>query len=633
MTFSAPLRSGSLLFEIAGGRASGKQFPPPLLPSPSRMRSRVRLHHVVLLCAPLAACAARQPAETTSAPSPSSTTADAAAPAELPLKLAPRPTEAAITAADLMTRLYVYADDSMLGREAGAIGGVKATDYIAAEARRIGLEPAGESGTYFQIVPMAPRSLDTAATSLAIAGGSSAPAPLTLWADYVPVGGGPLGDFASARRLDGVQVVYGGRLGDASPAISPAQAAGKLVLLAPPPAGTAGAPGWQFWTRLDLSRWKGAAGVAVATLDASPPGLVGFLQSPHTGLQQRSDTAASTPAGLIVTSAVANRLLGAPLESAKPGALGRTLRGAVRFVFAPTPTPARNVVAILRGSDPVLRNEYVAIGAHNDHVGVAKRAVDHDSLRAFSAVMRPEGAESEVTAPPTPDQRARIAAILDSLRRIHPVARMDSVFNGADDDGSGTVSVLEIAQAMAAAPTKPRRSILFVWHTAEEKGLFGARHFTESPTVPRDSIVAQLNIDMIGRGKASDVPNGGPSYLQLIGSRRLSTELGDLVEAVNTRSNLGFAFDYQYDADGHPANYYCRSDHYEYARFGIPIVFFSTGGHQDYHMLTDEPQYIDYPHMARVATLVRDIALDVANLDHHVVVDKPKPDPYGSCQQ
>ena len=94
-----------------------------------------------------------------------------------------------------------------------------------------------------------------------------------------------------------------------------------------------------------------------------------------------------------------------------------------------------------------------------------------------------------------------------------------------------------------------------------------------------------------------------------------------------------FHFDYQYDANGHPQQYYCRSDHYEYARYGIPIVFFSTGGHRDYHQVTDEPQYIDYDQLARVATLVRDVAVRVANLDHRVVVDKRKPDPHGQCVQ
>jgi Zn-dependent M28 family amino/carboxypeptidase len=151
--------------------------------------------------------------------------------------------------------------------------------------------------------------------------------------------------------------------------------------------------------------------------------------------------------------------------------------------------------------------------------------------------------------------------------------------------------------------------------------------------VPRDSIVAQLNMDMIGRGGAFDFVGGGPTYLQLVGSRRLSTELGDIVEAVNKSEPTPLSFDYAFDANGHPERIYCRSDHYEYARYGIPITFFTTGLHMDYHQLTDEPQYIDYEHMRRVAQLVHDVALRVGNLDHRVVVDKPKPAPRGACVQ
>ena len=149
-------------------------------------------------------------------------------------------------------------------------------------------------------------------------------------------------------------------------------------------------------------------------------------------------------------------------------------------------------------------------------------------------------------------------------------------------------------------------------------------------------------MDMVGRGAASDVTgmskdgqvlHGGPDYLQLVGSRRLSTELGNLVEQVNKDDKSGFVFDYAMDANGHPMNIYCRSDHYEYARYGIPIVFFTTGGHSDYHQVTDEPEYIDYPHMARVDNLVYDVAMKVADLDHRIVVDQPKPDPHGACRQ
>jgi hypothetical protein len=308
-----------------------------------------------------------------------------------------------------------------------------------------------------------------------------------------------------------------------------------------------------------------------------------------------------------------------------------SVQGTIAFRDVPAPFPARNVVAILPGSDAALRGQYVAVGAHNDHVGMQAGAEDHDSLRAWNSVMRTRGAETSPGVP-TAAETDTINRLIDSLRKLRP-RRADSVFNGADDDGSGSVSVLEIARALAASPERPRRSILFVWHTAEELGLLGSDWFTRHPTVPRDSIVAQLNIDMIGRGRATDLPQAGPDYVQLIGSRRLSTELGDLVERVNTDDQHHLAFDYTWDANGHPENSYCRSDHYMYARFGIPITFFTTGGHRDYHQLTDEVQYIDFEKMARVASLVEDVALHVANLDHRLVVDKPKPDPEGTCKQ
>ncbi|MEO5588159.1 MAG: M28 family peptidase [Gemmatimonadaceae bacterium] len=371
-------------------------------------------------------------------------------------------TVAAISAADLRSRLFRYADDSMMGREAGTIGNFKATAWIAAEAARIGLEPAGDSGTFFQNIE------------------------------------------------------------------------------------------------------------------------------------------ANTP----------------------------------RFTTTAHPEYARNVVAILRGSDPVLRDEYVAIGAHNDHIGIRQTAVDHDSLRAYNLELARLGAPiwDRTFRERRDSLKSVIRVNVDSLRRLRPVRR-DSISNGADDDGSGTVTVLEIAEALAAMPMKPRRSMIFVWHTAEEKGLLGAKWFTDHPTVPRERIVAQLNMDMVGRGSATDLIGGGPDYLQLVGSRRVSSELGDIVEAVNAARPQPFRFDYKYDANGHPERIYCRSDHYMYARYGIPIAFFTTGLHADYHQVTDEPQYIDYDHMMRVGDFVRDVALKVANLDHRVKVDKPAGDPAAACVQ
>ncbi len=147
---------------------------------------------------------------------------------------------------------------------------------------------------------------------------------------------------------------------------------------------------------------------------------------------------------------------------------------------------------------------------------------------------------------------------------------------------------------------------------------------------------------MVGRGSADDETgrtkdgtplHGGPAYLQLVGSRRLSTELGDLIERVNIEGHHDLTLDYAIDADGHPSNIYCRSDHYEYARYGIPITFFTTGLHSDYHQVTDEAEYIDYEHMARVADFVEDVAVRVADLDHRIVVDHAKPDPAAPCRQ
>ena len=149
----------------------------------------------------------------------------------------------------------------------------------------------------------------------------------------------------------------------------------------------------------------------------------------------------------------------------------------------------------------------------------------------------------------------------------------------------------------------------------------------------RDSIVAYLNMDLFGRGGAADVEGRGPTYLQVVGSRRLSTELGDVVEAVNREQARPLVLDYSWDAPGHRSQKYCRSDHVSYARYGIPVVAFSTGYHIDYHQVTDEPQYIDYDHLERNARFVRDVVRRLADLDSRVAVDKPKPDPKAPCVQ
>lgn len=375
------------------------------------------------------------------------------------ISASPSGTTAEITARDLRLRLTAFADDSMMGREAGTIWNAKATDWVADQFRRYGLQAAGENNTYFQTVP-----------------------------DIRP-------SDATTARAD-----------------------------------------------------------------------------------------------------------------------------------------ARNVIAIVRGSDRALGNEYVAITAHNDHIGFTHHPLDHDSVRATNIVTRPLGADSPSRLP-TADEAVRIHAMIDSLHKLHG-ARLDSIRNGADDDGSGTVALIELAEAFAKSGVKPRRSILFVSHTAEEKGLRGSAWYTDHSTVPMDSIVAEIDVDMIGRGAATDIAAGGPTYLEVVGLRRLSTEFGDWFEAVNVRERLPFIFNYEYDAPGHPQQYYCRADHYSYARYGVPSVSLSRGSHMDYHQLTDEPQYIDYPDYARLTQLVFDAALFVANADHRPALSVTKPsDPHVPCRQ
>lgn len=540
------------------------------------------------------------------------------APRELPLKHAPQPTSAEITPADLMTRLYIFSDDSMQGRRVGTEGHRRSTAYIEREVRRLGLVPAGDSGGYFQNLPVLERTL-AAGQTLSAGGATFKP-----WVDFLPRDNGP-----SVRQLSDVPVVFGGVWGDTATMISPAGAAGRFIVIAVPD-GPDGKPQWQVNRPLLTRYYSDAAGIAIASLDAMDSRTREVLTEPAVTLQSPDDRLPPLPVFLYITRSMSEALLGGPTRSLTRGkASGKTVSGSLRFTDSPA--PARNVVAILPGSDPTLKGEYIAIGAHNDHIGFNHEPVDHDSIRAFNTVVRP-GGEDDAPRAPSASEMTRIKTILDSLRRIHP-PRLDSIYNGADDDGSGTVAVLEIAESLVNAPVKPKRSILFIWHAGEEEGLWGSEYFTDHPTVPRDSIVAELNIDMIGRGRADDIKGGGPGYVQLIGSRRLSTELGDLVETVGKTEPRSYKFDYQYDANGHPQQYYCRSDHYEYARYGIPIVFFSTGGHRDYHQVTDEAQYIDYDQLARIATLVRDVAIRAATLDHRLVVDKKKPDPHGQCVQ
>ncbi|WKW11669.1 M20/M25/M40 family metallo-hydrolase [Pseudogemmatithrix spongiicola] len=526
----------------------------------------------------------------------------------LPMKLAPRPTTGPITVADLMTRLYRVADDSMGGRPTGSEGHVKVTQYIADELRRLGLRPAGDNGTYFQDIGMERRGFS--ATSAVSVGSRS----FQIGDDFVPI----LARGGRARASTAADIVIGGTHGDSTTWISAEAARGKLVVMRPNP------------RRLQLDQRFMAFGPGSRFADAAAVVLPVLPQLAAPARRQLAQPSLVMGGGARMGAEVPPTLLASPeMAQALMGAAGQSATLALRFEV--TPAPGRNVIAVLSGRDPALRGQYVALGAHTDHDPLVPYGVDHDSLRAFNLArerMLRELGERRAT----PQQLANIRVDVVAARGGRP-ARTDSIKNGADDDGSGTVTLLELAEAFATAPQKPRRSLLFVFHVAEEIGLLGADYFTEHPTVPLDSVVAQLNMDMVGRGGVDDIAGGGPGYLQLVGSRRLSRELGDLVEEVNRRQPQPFTFDYGFDADGHPERIYCRSDHAMYARYGVPVTFFHTGLHHDYHQVTDEPQYIDYEKMARIATLIHDVTLELGNRAERPKLDGPKPDPNAACKQ
>ncbi len=563
-----------------------------------------------------------------------------------PPRMAPAPTTAAITPRDLQIRLYQFSDDSMLGRQVGRVGNAKGTAYIASEVKRLGLVPAGDNGTYFQVLPFHVKEF-TNHSRLAVDGN-----PLTWMKDWVAVPGARAPRAITAPGGGPAQVVFGGVAGDTTQQISAAMAAGKFIVLLPDPnaggggrgrgarGGGGGAAGGRGAAPAP-SRFADAVAVATIDLDALNPAARAAINVPTVASQTaaqggrgggrggrggdaapvdslallKQQLAAMTPQATIrnTRDAAARLFHRTSIDGLAPGAMGGTVAASLDFVELPSDW-ARNVVAIIPGSDPVLKNEYVAIGAHNDHIGTAA-PVDHDSLKAFNDA-RNKMLIANNMLQLSAEQLSTIHVNMDSVRKLFPKARLDSINNGADDDGSGSMGVLEIAEAIQSMKVKPKRSVLFVWHTGEEAGLVGSNFFTHNPTVPMDSVVAQINIDMIGRGRAEDLPGGGPDYLGVVGSFFDSKDLGETVAAVNKKQSKPLDLDYRYDTtltwSGYN-NIYGRSDHYNYALQGVPIAFFFTGLHGDYHQRTDEAEFIDYPHYARIANYIRDIMVDVAN--------------------
>lgn len=509
---------------------------------------------------------------------------------------APPPGVEMLTEPQLRDYLTFVAADELAGRDTPSTGLDVAARFLATLLSRWGYEPAGGEPSFFQTIALTRRTLDREQTSLRIGDRR-----LTLGDHYLP-------STAASGSASGRMVYVGHGYVVTSKDIDPyadVEVGGAVVLMHPGlPAGVStddlrGPEGEDWQDGPTAAATRGA--VAILYL-ADFQRLANWPES-HAAITRRGvvsvDAFEEDKAGTTVPSATLSPasyraiFTGEALSAqdihrhlaartaGRPFALTATKQATLTIRTTAVRETTQNVVAVLRGSDPVLREEYVALGAHYDHVGV--RADEGPG---------------------------------------------DRIYNGADDDGSGTVGLLGIAEAFAKAPRRPKRSILFVWHAGEEKGLWGARYFTRRPTVPLDRIVTQLNVDMIGRSRAEGDTNPanakltGPDAVYVIGSRLMSTELGELVDEVNERY-LGLTYDYHYAAPDHPERFFYRSDHYHYATRGIPVAFFFTGVHEDYHGLGDEIDKIDFRKMTRIARTIYATAWALAEVPTRPVVDKP----------
>ena len=582
-------------------------------------------------------------------------------PDEGPMTWAPRPTEAAITANDLRTRLYQIADDSMRGRRTGEPGNAKVTTYIAREFERLGLRPAGDGGSWFQSLPYGTFGIDAASAGLTLGRGSA-----RLAADWIPVAPNTANGVAARASLRDATVAFAGSTADTA-ALDPARFRGRVAVFISPATGAGGgmAPA-SFVSCADVPNKFGADAViafeaaqraaprpAAPARPAGPPpspyrralaaGAVGVLVVGLDAMTPAARTAAVAGAGMMrpasipgadatlaaatITRTAAEGLFGRSLAGLALGTTGGRVTGDWTYAWRPAPEAnARNVIAMLPGSDPTLAAEYVLVGAHNDHVGANTAPVDHDSLRAVNTVTRRQGANDPACIP-TALQQQRIDSLLAAARRIRP-ARLDSIFNGADDDGSGTAVLLEIAERFASE--RPARSVLFISHQGEEAGLLGSRWFVDHPTIDLTKVVAAHNMDMLGKGRADQVKFGGPNSVQMLGARRLSREFGDMIDSVNANSPEPMAIDRSWDVTANPLNRFCRSDQVSYVAKNIPVTYFSLGYAQDYHQVTDEPQYIEYEHSARLGRFIHDVMLAIATRPNRPAIAGADPS-YPSC--
>jgi hypothetical protein len=514
------------------------------------------------------------------------------------------PFGSSITVEQLREHMFTLASDSMLGRGTGQPGVDMAAEYLAARHQAIGMTPIGDNGTYFQNFDLIARvndhirldhftiaGTDTQLVSTSrfernradgffpLLGGE-----LPLQGEVVFAGFGVRDELRGVDHLDGDLagkwiLIYGEipHVADGDTLVDPAisnrmrlnqllfreRAAGVLVIghmndedYERDANTVASIFGFPVGFQLEYMQTGRGAPLQTAILSLSPQMAAGLLGIDAADLPSHYNGLVSGISGF------------------RPAGTSHYIRTSGNSQISTV--PSKNVISLLEGCDPFLKDEVVIISAHYDHEGLT-----------------------------TPD------------------ATGDFIYNGADDNGSGTVATLAIAEALAMARDNgacPARSVMFLHVTAEEKGLLGSRYYSDHPVFPIENTVANINIDMIGRIDNNYQDENFGDYLYIIGAEIISSRLDSLLQVANTRSE-NLKLDMRYNDLDDPNQFYRRSDHWNFGRLGIPFAFFFTGVHDDYHRPSDTPDKIEFEHFTRRTRVAYATIVEIANSPHRPVVD------------
>jgi Zn-dependent M28 family amino/carboxypeptidase len=509
----------------------------------------------VILSAALALAACAAPAYAPPGPVPAGAVGSA------PLSRAAA--AATITAEDMEARIAFLASDAMRGRDTPSRELEIAAEYLVLQYRMIGALPAGEDGGYWQRWPFPLRRLHVDAAALEFHGGGLTLRP-ELGRDFFSAGG-------TTATLSNLGMVWAGHGSDAT--LAPGTLRDRVAIVALPGAMTRD---WRLerTRQLNAAQRSGAAAIVYvldpawdadsiarhgASSRAATRTMGGGVGHPQLLLTYASARAIFAAAGLSLDdlwreSAAAGQPVSLPGVTASIGLPLESLDRAT----------APNVLAMIPGSDPALRDEYVVLSAHLDHVGVGQQV------------------------------------------------NGDSIYNGADDNASGTAALLEVAEAFARLGVRPRRTVVFLHVSGEEKGLLGSRWYSEHPTLPLERTVANINVDMIGRNSPDSVVVIGKTYSSL-------GALADRVGAAHPELGLTLSDDLWPDQ-----RFFFRSDHFNFARKEIPALFFFTGVHECYHRPCDRVEEIDADKAARIARMIFHLVHEIADAP-----GRPEWDPAG----